>query len=376
MKKLCIVFGTRPEAIKLAPVIDTVGRCSELSLSVCVTGQHRELLDQVLDIYKIKPNFDLNIMSKSQSLEWLTASVITEFAQVLDELNPDAVLVHGDTTSAMGGALAAFYKKIPVYHVEAGLRTGSIYSPWPEELNRKIIASIATLHFAPTETARENLISEGINQEKIVVTGNTCIDALLQAVETIANYEFEDQKLIEYFTNIASVKKIILVTGHRRENFGGGMEDICNALISIAKRNDVYVVYCAHPNPSVWNIVSSRLNNVGNIEVIKPLDYLTFIKLLTLSYLVITDSGGIQEEAPSLGKPVLVTREFTERPEAVLAGTVKLVGSSTEMIVREVLSLVDDRLQYQRMSTAHNPYGDGRASKRIIKRILVELNGK
>jgi UDP-N-acetylglucosamine 2-epimerase (non-hydrolysing) len=376
LKKLCIVFGTRPEAIKLAPVIDTVGRCSELSLSVCVTGQHRELLDQVLDIYKIKPNFDLNIMSKSQSLEWLTASVITEFAQVLDELNPDAVLVHGDTTSAMGGALAAFYKKIPVYHVEAGLRTGSIYSPWPEELNRKIIASIATLHFAPTETARENLISEGINQEKIVVTGNTCIDALLQAVETIANYEFEDQKLIEYFTNIASVKKIILVTGHRRENFGGGMEDICNALISIAKRNDVYVVYCAHPNPSVWNIVSSRLNNVGNIEVIKPLDYLTFIKLLTLSYLVITDSGGIQEEAPSLGKPVLVTREFTERPEAVLAGTVKLVGSSTEMIVREVLSLVDDRLQYQRMSTAHNPYGDGRASKRIIKRILVELNGK
>ena len=370
MKKILFVFGTRPEAIKMAPVIKAFKDEKIFDTKVCVTGQHRQMLDQVLDLFDIKPDYDLNIMELGQDLFDITANVLSGMKNILSEYSPDLVLVHGDTSTTSATAISAFYQKIKVGHVEAGLRTGNIYSPWPEEVNRQISGVIANYHFAPTSTSMENLLKENKNKENILVTGNTVIDALflvLDKIEKDAKLKNTILKSISDQYRFNSDKKIILVTGHRRENFGEGFTNICKALKKIADNNhDVDIVYPVHLNPNVQKPVKNILSNSKNIYLINPLSYENFIYLMSKSYFIITDSGGVQEEAPSLGKPVLVLRNTTERPEALEAGTVKLVGTNFEAIVNESQKFLDDEKEYKKMSKAHNPYGDGSASKRIV----------
>jgi len=372
MVKILAVFGTRPEAIKMAPVILALG--DNFDVKICVTAQHRQMLDQVLELLEITPDYDLDIMQPGQDLFDITSNVLLGVKKVLQIEEPDVVLVHGDTTTSMATAMAAFYLKIPVGHVEAGLRTYDINSPFPEELNRQITSRIATLHFAPTRISRQNLLDEKVLDSQIYVTGNTVIDALLSMVEKARIVDFSDTllKRMPFLKQEKSgMPRIILVTGHRRENFGLGFEEICHALSVVANENpDIHIIYPVHLNPNVREPVNRILSNLNNVHLIEPMEYLTFIKLMDLSYLILTDSGGIQEEAPSLGKPVLVMRDTTERPEAVESGTVKLVGTNKNDIVKMVNRLLTDSNFYMQMSKAHNPYGDGKAGG-IICDILV-----
>lgn len=373
MKKVLLVFGTRPEAIKMAPVLEALEKTSGLDVQVAVTAQHREMLDQVMRLFAIEPNYDLNVMKPGQGLTEITAEVLAGLKPVLKEFAPDLLLVHGDTTTTLSASLAAYYQQIPMGHVEAGLRTGNIYSPWPEEINRKVTGTIARLHFAPTEKAAANLISEGVPESRISITGNTVIDALLGVVERLENDPQQSEAFDAEF-GIDPTKRLILVTGHRRESFGGGFERICSALATIAKRDDVQIIYPVHLNPSVKGLVETSLGALERIRLIAPQDYLPFVHLMRRAAIILTDSGGVQEEAPSLGKPVLVMRDTTERPEAVHAGTVKLVGTDTELILRETHKLLDDQAAYEAMSRAHNPYGDGLASQRIRDAIMDFFN--
>ncbi len=366
-KKVLVVFGTRPEAIKMAPVVAELKLKFFGQVGVCVTAQHREMLDQALDLFEIVPEYDLNVMRPGQCLEDVTSNILISMRQVFDSFCPDMVLVHGDTTTAFAVSLAAFYKKIPVAHVEAGLRTGDIYSPWPEEINRRLVASIAIIHFAPTNQSRFNLINESIPSNSIHVTGNTVIDALFRVREMIGESQKLRNTLDKSFEFLDSKKRLILVTGHRRENFGSGFENIAAGLKQLCEREDVELIYPVHPNPEVKKSIHGLLGNKGNIHLINPLDYLPFVYLMNRAYMVITDSGGIQEEAPSLGKPVLVIRDTTERREAVDAKTVRLVGTDSKKIYREATKLLDDQIEYKLMANAHNPYGDGLASKRIVE---------
>lgn len=370
MKILC-VFGTRPEAIKMAPLVRELNGAKGVICEVCVTAQHREMLDQVLSLFDIKPEYDLNIMRVGQGLIDITGTILDGLSRVYAESRPDMVLVHGDTTTSFVAALAAYYQKIPVGHVEAGLRTGDIYSPWPEEGNRKLTASIASLHFSPTETAAENLIREGVSASKVVVTGNTVIDALYWVKRKIEEGGEILERLPESLKNIDLRGRVVLITGHRRENFGHGFLEICKGIARLAAAYPaVKFVYPVHLNPNVRGPVHRELSNCDNVELIEPLDYLPFVYLMDKSYLILTDSGGIQEEAPSLGKPVLLMRDTTERPEAVSAGTVKLVGANANAIYESVSSILDDSLEYEKMCKAHNPYGDGKAAKKIASVLL------
>lgn len=377
-----LVFGTRPEAIKMAPLVKEFQKHPErFETIVCVTGQHREMLDQVLHIFEIKPDYDLNIMKQGQDLYDVTARVLIGMRDVLKEAQPDVVLVHGDTTTSTAAALAAFYQQIPVGHVEAGLRTHNIYSPWPEEMNRQITGRIATYHFAPTPLSRQNLLAEGVKEDQITVTGNTVIDALYMVVDKIRQDKSLDAELEALLKNagydvnrLANGKKLVLITGHRRENFGNGFIHMCTAIKDLTKKYpDVDFVYPMHLNPNVrkpiHEVFGEDLSNLGNMFFIEPLEYLSFVYLMEKSTVVLTDSGGIQEEAPGLGKPVLVMRDTTERPEALEAGTVKLVGTNYERIVHEVSELIDNQEYYDRMSKAVNPYGDGLACRRIVEMI-------
>ncbi len=374
MKRLVVVFGTRPEAIKMAPVVASLRRSPKFEVLVCVSAQHRQLLDQVLTLFGMQPDFDLDLMRPNQTLAGLTSAVLEGVTKTLEEYKPDLVLVHGDTTTTFATALACFYLRIPVGHVEAGLRTGNLQAPWPEEMNRLFTGRLTKFHFAPTSAARDNLISEGVDRESIWVTGNTVIDALLNVVNRLQT----DSKLLEqqrinmpWFENTG--RRVILVTGHRRENFGDGMESVCRALARLSAEPNIDIVYPVHPNPNVLDPVNRILGNISNVYLVPPMDYLPFVYLMSLAYFVITDSGGIQEEAPSLGKPVLVMRDTTERPEAVNAGTVCMVGVDEERIVAEARRLLSDQNHYQRMSTSHNPYGDGRAADRIAEIIEGHL---
>jgi UDP-N-acetylglucosamine 2-epimerase (non-hydrolysing) len=370
--KILVVFGTRPEAIKMAPVVKRLRAAGKLGARLCVTAQHRQMLDQVLDLFGIRPDYDLDVMEEGQGLTEVTTAVLSGMKGVIEDFRPDRVIVHGDTTTSFVAALAAYYGKIPVGHVEAGLRTGDIYAPWPEEINRKLIGGIADLHFAPTEAARENLLREGVASERIIVTGNTVIDALLEIVGLLRRRPGLKSRFDKKFSFLDPSKKLVLVTGHRRENFGGGFEQICTALKRLARRRDVEILYPVHLNPNVQRPVNRMLGGLERVHLVEPQDYLPFVYLMERSYIIITDSGGIQEEAPSLGKPLLVTREVTERPEAVEAGTAFLVGASAGRIVSAAERLLDDWAEYDRMSRAHNPYGDGKASLRIVRRLLVE----
>lgn len=363
-KKILIVFGTRPEAIKMAPVVAQM-KLTGFDVKVCVTAQHRQMLDQVLNLFDITPDFDLDLMRKNQDLSDITQGCLAGLKKVLEAFMPDWVLVHGDTTTAFAAALAAYYRKIPVAHVEAGLRTGNIYSPWPEEMNRRLVAALTTIHFAPTEQAKQNLLHEGVPESAIHVTGNTVIDALLDVVKRIKKDPALSRGLAGQFSYLDPGRKLILVTGHRRENFGEGFENICHALRMLGERKDVEIVYPVHLNPNVQEPVYRILGDLERIHLIEPLDYLPFIYLMERAHFLITDSGGIQEEAPSLGKPVLVMRDTTERPEALAAGTVRLVGTERSLIAREATMLLDDSSHYEKMAKAHNPYGDGLAAKRI-----------
>lgn len=365
MKTVLIVFGTRPEAIKMAPVVSELRRSPMLDVKVCVTAQHREMLDQVLRLFEIIPDYDLNLMRAGQDLSDITSRVILEMRVVLADCRPDMVLVHGDTTTAMAAGLAAFYARVPVGHVEAGLRTNDIYSPWPEEMNRRMVGRLAALHFAPTTLSQASLVAEGVAPSTIHVTGNTVIDALFDVIERLERDRGLIATLNARFSFIDQSKRMILVTGHRRENFGGGFENICLALSRLAERKDTVIVYPVHLNPNVQEPVRRLLGTANNVLLIDPLEYVPFTYLMKRADLVLTDSGGIQEEAPSLGKPVLVMRDNTERPEAVAAGTVRLVGTDADRIVASANELLDDPLQYARMAGAHNPYGDGKASLRI-----------
>ena len=368
--KVLTVFGTRPEAIKMAPLVQALYAHPEIDAKVCVTAQHREMLDQVLELFEIEPDFDLNIMMPGQTLTDVTTNILKGMESVLHECKPDVVLVHGDTTTTLSTTLAAFYQQIPVGHVEAGLRTGNIYSPWPEEANRKITGAIARWHFAPTEKSCNNLLAENIDKDKVVVTGNTVIDALLEVKEKIETNKQLNVDISQQF-DFLNDEKMILVTGHRRESFGGGFERICEALAHIAESYPaVQIVYPVHLNPNVREPVNRLLKGVKNIHLIEPLDYLPFVYLMNKAHIILTDSGGIQEEAPSLGKPVLVMRDTTERPEAVDAGTVKLVGTDAGKITDAITTLLDDDVIYESMSKAHNPYGDGKACARIIDALL------
>lgn len=374
MKTLCI-FGTRPEAIKMAPLALALAADERFDAKVCVTGQHREMLDQVLGLFSITPEFDLNIMKPGQDLTDVTTAILQGLKAVLSEFKPDIVLVHGDTATTFAASLAAYYQQIPVAHVEAGLRTGNLYSPWPEEGNRKLTGVLAKLNFAPTDTSRNNLLREGVSPDNIVVTGNTVIDALLDVVKRLD----QDPELLAQASEPAAfldpARKLILVTGHRRESFGDGFERICQALMEVAQQHpEVDIVYPVHLNPNVREPVNRLLNGIGNIYLIAPLDYLPFVHMMSRAHIILTDSGGIQEEAPSLGKPVLVMRDTTERPEAVSAGTVKLVGTNTSDIVRELNRLLVDTTAYQAMSYAHNPYGDGKACQRILEALIDNRN--
>jgi UDP-N-acetylglucosamine 2-epimerase (non-hydrolysing) len=374
MRKILITFGTRPEAIKMAPVVAALQNIPRFETRICVTAQHRQMLDQVLDLFAIRPDFDLNLMKPGQDLTDITASVLQGMHEILSSWRPDCVLVHGDTTTTFAAALAAYYEKVAVGHVEAGLRTGNIYAPWPEEMNRRLAATIASLHFAPTERARDNLLREGVPEERIHVTGNTVIDALLHVTARIKDDAPFRESLVDRFSYLDPSKRLILITGHRRENFGEGFERICLALRTLGKRKDVEILYPVHLNPNVREPVHRILGDLPNIYLIEPLDYLPFIYLMDRAYLIITDSGGVQEEAPSLGKPVLVMRETTERPEAVEAGTARLVGTDTGRIIDSVSMLLDDVNAYTRMSKAHNPYGDGRSAKRIADSLEAALD--
>ncbi len=363
--KLLIVFGTRPEAIKMAPLVKELRKSSKLVVSVCVTAQHRQMLDQVLRLFEITPDYDLDLMYPGQTLPQLTSNILMAMDGVLADCCPDWVLVHGDTSTTMATSLAAYYRQVGVAHVEAGLRTHNLYSPWPEEGNRQITGRLAGLHFAPTEQSRMNLLNEGVGADRIHVTGNTVVDALLGMSNLIDNNEELRLNLSALFPFLDSSKRLVLVTGHRRENFGAGFDSICHALKDIACEPGVQVVYPVHLNPQVQEPVRRILGDTPNVHLIEPLDYLPFIYLMKCSHLILTDSGGIQEEAPSLGKPVLVMRHTTERPEAVAAGTVRLVGTDYIRIVSETLNLLKDEAAYERMAFAHNPYGDGAACLRI-----------
>lgn len=383
MKKIMLVFGTRPEAIKMAPLVKEFQKYPDnFETIVCVTGQHRQMLDQVLTIFDIKPDYDLNIMKQGQDLYDVTARVLTGMRDVLKETNPNVVLVHGDTTTSTAAAIAAFYQQIPVGHVEAGLRTHNIYSPWPEEMNRQITGRIAEYNFAPTPLSKSNLLEEGVNEDKITVTGNTVIDALYWVVDKIKKTPDLDDELKSELAKagydtarVDSGKKLVLITGHRRENFGDGFISMCKAIKTLAEKYpDIDFVYPMHLNPNVrrpiHEVFGENLEGLGNMFFIEPLEYLSFVYLMEKSNIVLTDSGGIQEEAPGLGKPVLVMRDTTERPEALEAGTVKLVGTNYNMIVNEVSSLLDDAVHYDAMSKAVNPYGDGLACNRIVKKLM------
>ena len=375
MKTLCI-FGTRPEAIKMAPLVLALAADERFEAKVCVTGQHREMLDQVLGLFSITPDYDLKIMKPGQDLTDVTTAILQGLKAVLNEFKPDIVLVHGDTATTFAASLAAYYQQIPVAHVEAGLRTGNLYSPWPEEGNRKLTGALAKLNFAPTETSRDNLLREGVRPASIVVTGNTVIDALLDVVKRL---DLDSHLLAQASAPAAFLnpgRKMILVTGHRRESFGDGFERICQALMEVAQQHpEVDIVYPVHLNPNVREPVNRLLNGINNIYLIAPLDYLPFVHMMTRAHIILTDSGGIQEEAPSLGKPVLVMRDTTERPEAVSAGTVKLVGTHTADIVRELNRLLVDTTAYRNMSYAHNPYGDGNACQRILEALISNHAG-
>uniref|UniRef100_A0A8I0D1J1 UDP-N-acetylglucosamine 2-epimerase n=1 Tax=Pseudomonas tritici TaxID=2745518 RepID=A0A8I0D1J1_9PSED len=365
--KVLTVFGTRPEAIKMAPLVHALANDPWFEAKVCVTAQHREMLDQVLNLFSIVPDYDLNIMKPGQGLTEITCRILEGLKPILESFKPDVVLVHGDTTTTIATSLAAFYQRIPVGHVEAGLRTGDLYSPWPEEANRTLTGHLAMYHFAPTENSRQNLLRENIADNKIFVTGNTVIDALIWVRDRVLASDTLRAELSERYPFLSPDKKMILVTGHRRESFGRGFEQICHALAEIAAQNsDVQIVYPVHLNPNVSEPVNRILGHIDNIILIEPQDYLPFVWLMNHAWLILTDSGGIQEEAPSLGKPVLVMRETTERPEAVKAGTVRLVGTDMKRIVDEVTNLLHDEKEYQAMSHAHNPYGDGEACSRIL----------
>lgn len=377
-----LVFGTRPEAIKMAPLVKALqGQKESFQTIVCVTGQHRQMLDQVLSLFEITPDYDLNIMQQGQDLYDITARVLIGMRDILKSTQPDIVLVHGDTTTSTAVALAAFYQQIPVGHIEAGLRTYDKYNPWPEEMNRQITSRIATWHFAPTPLSKQNLLNEGIDTNRIIVTGNTVIDALHIVTKKIGYDKFLNEQLTEHLktsgydtTRINKKRKLILITGHRRENFGNGFINICQAIKSLSEKyNDIDFVYPMHLNPNVrkpiYEVFGKDLSNLGNVFFIEPLEYLSFVFLMEKAYIILTDSGGIQEEAPGLGKPVLVMRGTTERPEALDAGTVKLVGTDYNKIMNEVSSLLDNPLNYECMSKAINPYGDGLACERIINHL-------
>jgi UDP-N-acetylglucosamine 2-epimerase (non-hydrolysing) len=370
--RIILVFGTRPEAIKMAPVLTALSSTGQFDVRVCVTGQHREMLDQVLGLFQIVPRYDLNVMRNNQGLADITSAVLTGMQPVLRDFLPHWVLVHGDTTTSMAASLSAFYERISIAHVEAGLRTRNIYSPWPEEINRQLTARLASLHFAPTETARTNLLNEGVKTDSITVTGNTIVDALIDIVSRIEASPELRAALGERFRFLNKDRKLILVTGHRRENFGEGFELICSALSRLTERPDVEIVYPVHLNPNIREPVHRLLHGRNNIHLIEPLDYLPFVYLMSKASLLLTDSGGVQEEAPSLGKPVLVMRATTERPEAVEAGTVKLVGTDPDRIVRETMNLLDNEHEYLRMKASKNPYGDGHAAQRIANKLLYE----
>ena len=367
--KILTVFGTRPEAIKMAPVVKELAADSFFEAKVCVTAQHRQMLDQVLDLFAIRPDFDLNLMKPGQDLSDITCNVLLGMREVFKEWLPDVILVHGDTTTTLAASLSAYYAKVKVGHVEAGLRTHNKYSPWPEEMNRRITGATTDIHFAPTKKARANLLAEGIADHAVHITGNTVIDALLDVVDRVRTDAALKTRFEAEFDFIDPGKRLILVTGHRRENFGTGFENICQALAQLAERGDVQILYPVHLNPNVQEPVRRILGNVSNVNLIAPQDYLPFVYLMDRSALLITDSGGIQEEAPSLGKPVLVMRDTTERSEAVDAGTVKLVGTDPTAIVREANRLLDDPTAYETMARAHNPYGDGQAARRILERL-------
>lgn len=372
-KKILLVFGTRPEAIKMAPLVKYLQAHPAFDAKVCVTAQHRQMLDQVLKLFDITPDFDLNLMKPGQDLTDITSGVLRGLKDVLSDLQPDVMLVHGDTSTTFAASLAAFYQRVSVGHVEAGLRTGNLYSPWPEEANRKLTSVLARWHFAPTQTSRDNLLAEGVAPALVHVTGNTVIDALLQVREKIRGDVSLQNEFTQAFGFINPSKRVVLVTGHRRENFGGGFERICQALARIAQdHQDVEVIYPVHLNPQVQEPVNRLLANISNVHLIEPLDYLPFVYLMDRATLILTDSGGIQEEAPSLGKPVLVMRDTTERPEAVDAGTVKLVGTDADCIVEQVHLLLSDASAYEAMAVAHNPYGDGQACQGIAQALLNE----
>lgn len=364
------VFGTRPEAIKMIPVVKALGAAEGVDAQVCVTAQHRQMLDSVLEFFDVTPDFDLDLMREAQTLSGLTIRILTRMDEVLEASDPDWVLVHGDTTTTMATALAAFYRGIPVGHVEAGLRSGDLYAPYPEELNRIVADTISTHHYVPTEHAGEKLRSEGRPPEGIFVTGNTVVDVLLLTVERLDRDKSLREEIDARFTMLDPARKLVLVTGHRRESFGEGFENICSALRDIAARDDVEILYPVHLNPNVRAPVNKTLSDLDNVHLVEPVDYPTFVRLMQRSHIILTDSGGIQEEAPSLDKPVLVMRERTERAEAIATGAVKLIGTRRERIAAETMQLLDDRAEWKRMAAATNPYGDGRAGARICRHLL------
>jgi UDP-N-acetylglucosamine 2-epimerase (non-hydrolysing) len=372
MKKILLIFGTRPEAIKLSPVILHLRQCPDFDVRTCATAQHRELLDQVLTVFRIKPDHDLNLMLPGQSLSQASSRILAALESVLHQEQPDLILVQGDTTTTLCGALAAFYRRIPVGHVEAGLRTGDLSQPFPEEMNRVVAGRLATLHFAATERAAENLRREDVARDRVHVTGNSGIDAVLYVKAALENGELNAGSPVE----CPAGRKLIVVTAHRRESFGEGFERICGALAALAARPDVHIVLPVHPNPNVREPVARLLGGRANVTLIDPLEYVPFVDLMRRAHILLTDSGGIQEEGPSLGKPVLVMRDKTERPEAVEAGTVKLVGTDPELILREACLLLEDRDEYRRRSLVHNPYGDGQASSRITTVIRQFLQSR
>ncbi len=371
--KVLSVFGTRPEAIKMAPVVKALEADDRFDAKVCVTGQHTEMLAQVNTLFDISPDIDLKIMKAGQGLTHITAAVLQGMEGVLADIRPDYVLVHGDTTTSTSAALAAFYAGIPIGHVEAGLRTHNLLSPWPEEANRQVTGRLASLHFAPTHLSRKNLLQENISADNIHVTGNTVIDALLMVKAQLDNNTQLNSQIADQFPFLDKSKRLILVTGHRRENHDGGIERVCEALAALSRRDDVQIVYPVHLNPKVKKTADNVLAGIENVFLIDPLSYLPFVWMLNACYLVVTDSGGIQEEAPSFGKPVLVTRDTTERPEAIKAGTVCLIGTDTARLVQQVTELLDNQELYLTMSMAHNPYGDGKATSRIIE-VLARLD--
>lgn len=361
------IFGTRPEAIKMMPVVNALNQDPAIVHATCVTGQHRQMLDSVLDLFGHSPDFDLNIMKSGQDLAYITSAVLDGMTTVINEFKPDWIIVQGDTTTAMAGALAAFYKGVKVAHVEAGLRTGNIHSPWPEEMNRRVITSLATVHFPPTPVAGDNLRREHVPDADMLVTGNTVIDALVEVASRLDRDTALHDGVATRFPFLDNDRRMILVTGHRRENFDGGLDQVCRALVRIAEREDVEIVYPVHLNPNVQATAKAVLADSPNVHLIEPQDYLPFIFLMRRAFIIVTDSGGIQEEAPGLGKPVLITRNTTERPEAVDSGTARLIGTSTDALIGAITELLDSPAAYQAMAQARNPFGDGRASQRILK---------